>query len=55
MEGLWVIYSTRLGILNDDDFAIAPDGTGGVLQKKLHDGKVDTNTLYVIKLATPMF
>jgi hypothetical protein len=55
MEGLWVIDSTRLGILNDDDFAIAPDGTGGVLQKKLHDGKVDTNMLYVIKLATPMF
>jgi hypothetical protein len=26
-----------------------------VLQKKLHDGKVDTNMLYVIKLATPMF
>jgi hypothetical protein len=50
-----VIDSTRLGILNDDDFAIAPDGAGGVVQKKLHDGKVDANMLYVIKLSAPMF
>ena len=55
MEGLWVISSTQLGILNDDDFAIAPDGAGGVVQKKLHDGKIDANTLYVIKLSTPMY
>jgi hypothetical protein len=55
MEGLWVIDSTRLGILNDDDFAIAPDGAGGVVQKRLHDGKVDANMLYVIKLSAPMF
>lgn len=55
MEGLWVIDSTRIGILNDDDFAIEPDGAGGIRQKKLHDGKVDGNQLYVVKLPTPLY
>ena len=55
MEGLWVIDANRLGILNDDDFAIAPDNKGGVVQKKLYDGKVDVNTLYVVKPLVPLF
>lgn len=55
MEGLWVIDANRLGILNDDDFAIAPDGAGGVKQKKLHDDTVDGNRLYVITPLTPLF
>jgi hypothetical protein len=55
MEGLWVIDSTRVGILNDDDFAIDSDGVGGVQQKRLYDGTVDGSRLYVIKLSTPMF
>lgn len=55
MEGLWVIDANRVGIINDDDFAIEPDGKGGVRQKVLGTGKVDANTLYVVKLAAPLY
>lgn len=55
MEGLWVIDANTVGIINDDDFAIEPDGLGGVRQKILHTGKVDANTLYVVKLAQPLY
>jgi hypothetical protein len=55
MEGLWVIDATRVGIVNDDDFAIEPNGTGGVRQKVLGNGKVDANTLHVVKLAAPLY
>ncbi|MDP2227515.1 MAG: esterase-like activity of phytase family protein [Moraxellaceae bacterium] len=55
MEGLWVIDSTTLGIINDDDFALEPDGSGGIKQKVLHNSQVDGNRLYVVKLTTPMF
>jgi hypothetical protein len=54
LEGLWVIDANTLGILNDDDFANAPDGAGGVMQKKLFGGKVDVNTLYVVKTLVPL-
>jgi hypothetical protein len=55
MEGLWVIDAQTVGIINDDDFAIEPDGQGGVRQKLLHTGKVDANTLYVVKLTQPLY
>lgn len=55
LEGLWVIDANRLGLLNDDDFTLAPDGKGGVLQKKLHDGQVDRNMLYVVQPLVPLF
>ena len=55
MDGLWVIDSHRVGILNDDDFAIEPDGKGGVRQKVLGNGKVDANTLYVVRLTAPLY
>ena len=55
MEGLWIIDANRVGIINDDDFAIEPDGKGGVRQKVLGTGKVDANTLYVVKLAAPLY
>jgi hypothetical protein len=55
MEGLWVIDANTIGIINDDDFAIEPDGQGGVRQKLLHTGKADANTLYVVKTAKPLF
>ena len=54
MEGLWVIDANNLAILNDDDFAIAPNGTGGVLQKKLYNGTIDGNMLYVVKPIVPL-
>lgn len=49
LEGLWVIDANRLGLLNDDDFTVESDGKGGVAQKKLHDGRVDRNMLYVVQ------
>lgn len=55
MEGLWVIDANTIGIINDDDFAIEPDGQGGVRQKLLHTGKADANTLYVVKTDKPLF
>lgn len=55
MEGLWVIDANTIGIINDDDFAIEPDGKGNVRQKILYTGKVDANTLYVVKLTKPLY
>lgn len=55
MEGLWVIDANRLGIINDADFMIAPDGAGGVKQKLLYDGKVENNMLYVVQPIAPLF
>lgn len=49
MEGLIVFNETKLGILNDDDFATW--ATGGVLEQKYLDTnktKVDGNMLYVV-------
>lgn len=51
MEGLWVINSTTLGIVNDDDFALWVNPTSFALQQKYLDSgnsMVDGNTLYVI-------
>ena len=47
--------ANRLGIINDADFMIAPDGVGGVKQKYLYDGKVESNMLYVVKPIAPLF
>ena len=50
MESLWVIDSSTLGVLNDDDFATW--STGGVLEQKYLDAAktvIDANTLYVVK------
>lgn len=55
LEGLWVIDRQRLGLLNDDDFTLAPDGKGGVEQKKLYKGQVDGNMLYVVQPLLPLF
>lgn len=55
LEGLWVIDANRLAIINDDDFAIAPDGVGGVQQKKLAGGAVDGNVLRVVTPIAPLF
>lgn len=55
MEGVWVIDATTVGILNDNDFALEPDGVGGVKQKILSTGEVDTNILHLVKLSTPLY
>ena len=49
MEGLWLIDDKRLGLINDDDFALWV--TNGVLEQKYLDQdkkKIDSNTLYII-------
>ena len=49
MEGLWLIDQQRLGLINDDDFALWV--TNGVLEQKYLDKNkniIDGNTLYII-------
>ena len=49
MEGIWLINSTTLGIINDDDFATS--ATGGVIETKYLDEAntvIDASTLYVV-------
>ncbi|MGB6140411.1 MAG: esterase-like activity of phytase family protein, partial [Pseudoalteromonas rhizosphaerae] len=52
MEGLWLIDNTRLGVINDDDFATWSEATiGGPLGQKYLDTNntvVDGNTLYIV-------
>lgn len=50
-----MIDAETVGIINDDDFAIEPDGSGGVKQKVLSNGNVDGNVLYVVKPNAPLF
>ncbi|WP_416307845.1 esterase-like activity of phytase family protein [Neptunicella sp. SCSIO 80796] len=49
MEGLWLIDSSHIGVLNDDDFATW--STDGELEQKYLDAglnRVDQNTLYIL-------
>lgn len=51
MEGLWLINSSTLGIVNDDDFALWANPKTFALQQKYLDADkkiIDGNTLYVI-------
>lgn len=51
MEGLWVINSATLGVMNDDDFALWVNPETFALQQKYLDAGntvFDGNTLYVI-------
>lgn len=52
MEGLWLIGGSRLGILNDDDFAMVNVNSisNPIVQKYLDAGKsrIDASTLYVV-------
>ncbi|EKE72167.1 esterase-like activity of phytase family protein [Gallaecimonas xiamenensis] len=51
MEGLWVIDNSRIGVLNDDDFALWADAAGALEQKYLDQAqsRIDGNTLYIVK------
>lgn len=51
MEGLWVINSSTLGVINDDDFGLWVNGATFALQQKYLDSAntiIDGNTLYII-------
>ncbi|MES1940263.1 hypothetical protein T5B8_08474 [Salinisphaera sp. T5B8] len=48
MEGLWVIDSNSLGVLNDDDFATWSTSSGALEQKMLDSNTIDGNHLYVV-------
>ena len=55
LEGLWVIGPRTVGILNDDDFAVFPEGDA-VIQKTLPGaGFTDRGTLYILNLEKPLF
>lgn len=55
LEGLWVIDPQTVAVLNDDDFAVWPNGDE-VVQKNLPGiNETDANTLYVLKLDRPLF
>lgn len=56
LEGLWVIDATTVGILNDDDFAVTPQGDD-VVQKILPGtaNEIDGDVLYILHLAKPLF
>ena len=53
-EGLAIINSKLIAVSNDDDFGIT--GTGGVYSPKIlpATGTVDRNSIYFIKLSTPL-
>ena len=48
LEGLWIINESKLGVLNDDDFAVS--STGGQLIQKMLTGsnEIDGNKLYIV-------
>ncbi|WP_105900996.1 esterase-like activity of phytase family protein [Vibrio gangliei] len=48
LEGMWVIDDSHIGVLNDDDFAIAPAGKNQVTQKYLTPDRIDGSTLYIV-------
>jgi hypothetical protein len=55
-EGLAVLSETMIAVSNDDDFGIASDAKGGIVQKRL-PGAGDTlgvNQVYFIKLPKPL-
>lgn len=57
-EGIVLVNSTTLAVSNDDDFGIVPPDpvNNTYIQKILPlTGKTDFNTVYFIKLATPLF
>ncbi len=54
-EGLEIINSSMIAVSNDDDFGITTDANGKLAQKILPgNGSVDVNTIYFIKLKTPL-
>ena len=54
-EGLVIINSTTIAVSNDDDFGIT--GANRVYERKVlaGTGQVDRNSIYFIKLATPLY
>lgn len=48
LEGLWIINESKLGVLNDDDFAVS--STAGQLIQKILPGStdIDGNKLYIV-------
>ncbi len=54
-EGLSIISPTLIAVSNDDDFGIT--GANKVYEQKILDGsgKVDKNSIYFIKLTTPLY
>lgn len=56
VEGLAVIDNRTIAISNDDDFGVGDDGAGNFAVKALPllGGVQDYNTVYIVRLATPL-
>ena len=56
VEGLAVIDNWTIAISNDDDFGVGDDGAGNFAVKALPllGGVQDYNTVYIVRLATPL-
>lgn len=52
-EGIALIGANLMAVVNDDDFGVASDGSGGILEKILPaSNEIDHNKMYFINLTT---
>jgi 3-phytase len=51
-EGIALVKENLLAVVNDDDFGIATDGSGGIMQKLLpRTGQVDRNIMFFVNVS----
>ena len=53
-EGLAVLDDYTIAIANDDDFGITADGQGGMAANLRPDGALETNEVWLLRLAVPL-
>lgn len=51
-EGIALVKENLLAVVNDDDFGVAADGAGGIVQKLLpRTGQVDRNVMFFVNIS----
>jgi len=51
-EGIALVKENLLAVVNDDDFGVATDGNGGIMQKLLpRTGQVDRGTMFFVNIS----
>lgn len=53
-EGLVVLDDRTIAIANDDDFGVVGDGRGGMVANRRPDGVLETNEVWLLRLAAPL-
>ncbi len=53
-EGLAILDEHTIAIANDDDFGIAGDGRGGMVANLRPDGELESNEVWLFRLAAPL-